>query len=165
MSAKVTTPKPIMKGNALATAQAGKIAPSVPLKVSMEACTNIARSTLARVLLNTHVMTIVNHMAVRVNRIMSRTPPPPEEAVHEGTRYSGRCHSAQDNRGENRPVQRLHARQREATPAYFLEQRSSQDQHQSEGSDISLWPSSSRGRGDEALTSPEAAEECTHVTD
>jgi len=43
--------KPV-KGNALATALAGKIAPSVPLKASM----------LARVLLYTHVMTILKVM-------------------------------------------------------------------------------------------------------
>ena len=39
---------------------------------------NIARSRLARVLLNTHIMTMVNVMASRVNRIMLRMPPPIE---------------------------------------------------------------------------------------
>jgi hypothetical protein len=53
--------KPV-KGNPLATALAGKIAPSVPLKASMEVCTSMTRSRLARVLLNTHVMTILNVM-------------------------------------------------------------------------------------------------------
>jgi hypothetical protein len=38
------TPKPMSKGNALAMALAGKIAPSVPLKASMEVCTSITRS-------------------------------------------------------------------------------------------------------------------------
>jgi hypothetical protein len=52
--------------------------------VAIEVCTSIARSTLARVLLNTHVMTIVNVMAVRVNRVMPRMPPPPEEEAQEG---------------------------------------------------------------------------------
>jgi hypothetical protein len=81
MSTSATTPKPINNGNALDTALAGKIAPSVMLKVSMEACTNIARSKLARVLLNTHVMTMVNVRAVRVKSVMPRTPPPPEDAA------------------------------------------------------------------------------------
>src|SRR5215218_8743477 len=48
---------------ALETARAGKISPRGIVNASMEAYTSIARSTLARVLLNTHVMTIVNVMA------------------------------------------------------------------------------------------------------
>ena len=47
---------------------------------SIEVCTSIARSTLARVLLNTHAMTIVNVMAARVKSVMPTMPPPPEEA-------------------------------------------------------------------------------------
>jgi hypothetical protein len=43
---------------------------------------------------------------------------------------------AQDNRREKRPVQRLHASKREAAPAYFLEQRSSQDHHEDVGGEI-----------------------------
>jgi hypothetical protein len=81
MSTTATTPKPIIKGNALAMAQAGNIAASGMVKVSMEECTSIARSTLARVLLNTQVMTMVNVMTVRVNEAMPTMPPPPEEAA------------------------------------------------------------------------------------
>jgi len=43
---------------------------------------------------------------------------------------------AQDNRREKRPVQRLHASKREAAPAYFLGQRSSQDHHEDVGGEI-----------------------------
>ena len=61
----------IIKGNALAMARAGKMAPSVTLKARMEECTSIAMGRLARVLLNTRVMTMVNARAVRV---MQRPP-------------------------------------------------------------------------------------------
>ena len=57
---------------ALETASAGKIAPRVPPKVSMDAGTSIARSRLARVLLNIHVMTTVNATAVMLRSVMPR---------------------------------------------------------------------------------------------
>jgi hypothetical protein len=89
MSTTATTPKATtpVKGMALESARAGNIAPRGIVNVSMELCTNIARSTLARVLLNTHVVTTLNMIAVMVNRIM-----PPEVAAQDGTRNSGRCH-------------------------------------------------------------------------
>jgi hypothetical protein len=81
MSTTATTPKPMMKGRALETARAENIAPRGTVNASIEVCTSIARSTLARVLLNTHVMTIVNVMAVRVKSVMPMMPPPPEEVA------------------------------------------------------------------------------------
>ena len=76
MSTTPTTPKPMINGRALETALAENIAPRGTVNASIEVCTSIATSTLARVLLNTHVMTIVNVMAVRVNRVMPRMPRP-----------------------------------------------------------------------------------------
>jgi hypothetical protein len=60
------------------------------------------------VLLNTHVMTMVNVMAASVNKVMPLMPPPLEETAQDGTRNSGRC-------------QRAH----KTAPARFLEERSS----------------------------------------
>ena len=64
------------------------------MNASIEVCTSIAKSTLARVLLNTHVITIVNVMAVTMNSVMPRMPPPPDEAAQDGTKNSGRCQRA-----------------------------------------------------------------------
>jgi hypothetical protein len=104
MSTTATTPKPMSKGSALATALAGKIAPSSPSKASMEVYSGITRSKPARVLLNTHVMTMLNVMVVMVN--IRQVPQGPQHA--------------QDNRREKRPVMPLHAGKGEAPPAPFL---------------------------------------------
>jgi hypothetical protein len=73
----------MMKRTALDTARAGKISPRGTVNASIEVCTSIAKSTPARVLLNTHVITIVNVMAVTMNSIMPRMPPPPDEAAQD----------------------------------------------------------------------------------
>jgi hypothetical protein len=101
MSTTATIPKPMSKGSALATALAGKIAPSAPSKASMEVYSSIKRSKPARVLLNTHVMTMLNVMVVMVN--IRQVP-----------------QHAQDSRREKRPVMPLHAGKGEAPPAPFL---------------------------------------------
>ena len=67
-------------------------------------------------------------------------PPPPEEAAQEGTKNSGRCHRAHSTPritdARSGPCKRSMRGKREAAPAYFLKQWSSQDRHESEGSQI-----------------------------
>src|SRR3712207_6077263 len=77
-------------GRLLDAAGAGKILPRGLPNVSMDACTSMASSRLARVLLNTHLITMANATAMTTNRTMSRKPPPPEEAAQDGTKNSGR---------------------------------------------------------------------------
>ena len=67
-----------------------KRAPMGILKVSMEACTKMAISTLPFVLLKTHVMTMPKAMAMTTNLTISRKPLPPDlakiPAVKPGSR-------------------------------------------------------------------------------
>ena len=78
----------------LAISEGEKGTPNRPLKSSMDACTNMAMNTLSLVLLKTHVMTTAKEMAMMTNLTMAKKSLPPDYAAPDGTKNSGRCHSA-----------------------------------------------------------------------
>jgi hypothetical protein len=93
MSTTAAAPRPITAGMLLAATRAGKISSSE--NVSADACTNMARSRLAWVLLKTHVMTIAKKMVLTTNETTAaRKPSPPDDAAQEGVRNRGTCQKA-----------------------------------------------------------------------
>src|SRR5919206_2290976 len=92
MSTSANNPK--LTRMLLAKSEGEKRTPRGKLKVSMDACTNMAINTLPLVLLKTHVVTIAKVMAMTTNLTMSKKPLPPDDSAQDGTKNSGRCQRA-----------------------------------------------------------------------
>src|SRR5215217_4060298 len=85
-------PKPLTEGRLSAATGVGKIPFSE--NVSADACTSMARSRLACVLLKTHVMTKAKKMVLTTNETTARKPSPSDDAAQEGVRNRGTCQKA-----------------------------------------------------------------------
>src|ERR687885_1839893 len=92
MSTIANTPK--LTRMMLAKSEGEKRTNKGALKVSMDACTNMAMNTLPLVLLKTHVVTMAKVMAMTTNLTIARKLLPPDVAAQVGTKNSGRCQSA-----------------------------------------------------------------------